>query len=249
MQDRYVGDVGDFGKFALLRRLARGPDADLRLGVHWHLFRNESHNGDGRHVGYLGKDPFRGLDAHVHDVLLGLVRDGRRSVAEVASSRLLPPDTLHFLDPTPDADGSSPPAGRIERRRRWGLDAQAALSPADLVFFDPDNGIETASVPPTSLKAGKYVFWDELSAFWKAGQSLVVYHHLNRTASVPRQVDVLRERFAARLGTLPLLSPLIYRRGSCRVFWIVGQERHAEALRSRSRFILGEGWNAHFEQG
>ena len=34
MQDRYVGDVGDFGKYGLLRSLCRGDEhgAALRLG-------------------------------------------------------------------------------------------------------------------------------------------------------------------------------------------------------------------------
>jgi hypothetical protein len=37
MQDRYTGDIGDFGKCSLLRNLTRD---DLRLGVIWYL--NES---------------------------------------------------------------------------------------------------------------------------------------------------------------------------------------------------------------
>jgi hypothetical protein len=49
MQDRYVGDVGDFGKYGLLRSLA----ADLSLGVVWYLGPEESHNADGKHIGYL----------------------------------------------------------------------------------------------------------------------------------------------------------------------------------------------------
>ena len=35
MQDRYVGDVGDYGKYGLLRSLCRGDEhgVALRLGV------------------------------------------------------------------------------------------------------------------------------------------------------------------------------------------------------------------------
>src|SRR5829696_4979011 len=49
MQDRYVGDVGDFGKYGLLRTLGAG----LSLGVVWYLVPNESHNADGKHTSYL----------------------------------------------------------------------------------------------------------------------------------------------------------------------------------------------------
>ena len=43
MQDQYVGDIGDFGKYGLLRHLTgmRGdaaPEDALRLGVVWYLF-------------------------------------------------------------------------------------------------------------------------------------------------------------------------------------------------------------------
>ena len=45
MQDQYVGDIGDFGKYGLLRHLFGRPEgADaapedaLRLGVVWYLF-------------------------------------------------------------------------------------------------------------------------------------------------------------------------------------------------------------------
>ena len=57
MQDRYVGDVGDFGKFGLLRSLCRGDEhcAALRLGMLWYRFDGEDTAAphDGRHTDYL----------------------------------------------------------------------------------------------------------------------------------------------------------------------------------------------------
>ena len=41
MQNRYVGDIGDFGKYGLLRALCHGR----RLGVAWYLYPDEAHNG------------------------------------------------------------------------------------------------------------------------------------------------------------------------------------------------------------
>ncbi len=40
MQDRYAGDIGDFGKFVLLRAIA---NQNLPLGVNWYLARPGSH--------------------------------------------------------------------------------------------------------------------------------------------------------------------------------------------------------------
>ena len=65
MQNRYVGDVADFGKHGLLRFLSgmtdpEGPEPKLRLGLVWYMFPDERHgadrkriNGDGGHIGYL----------------------------------------------------------------------------------------------------------------------------------------------------------------------------------------------------
>ena len=47
MQNRYVGDVGDFGKYALLRRIGK---AGLSLGVNWYLTPDESHNSNGKYT-------------------------------------------------------------------------------------------------------------------------------------------------------------------------------------------------------
>ena len=45
----------------------------------------------------------------------------------------------------------------------------------------------------------------------------------------------------------PQRGPLLFRRGSCRHFWIVGQEHHASALSTRAHNMLVRGWGPHFE--
>ena len=56
MKNRYVGDVGDFGKYGLLRHLAGMTSEDdldsLKLGMVWYLRPDDCGN-DGRHTGYL----------------------------------------------------------------------------------------------------------------------------------------------------------------------------------------------------
>ena len=246
MQDRYAGDIGDFGKFALLRALGAG--ADLRLAVVWCLYPDEYHNGDGRHVAYLDRGDFRDLDADLHGQLRAIVASGRRSVSAVAATEILPRATVFFTEPTISALRSR----AVEReayRAGWLERALEATAGCAAVFFDPDNGLEAQSVPLRATKAGKYVFWHELNAFWQRGQSLVVYHHTNRTASVEAQVRRLRAEFAGRYPSNASLHCLVFRRGSCRLFWIVAQPEHAAAVGGAVDGLLASDIGQLFEAG
>ena len=55
MQDRYAEDVGDFGKLGMLRCM---EDVGLKVGINWYLVGAESHNNDGKHIGYLENEKY-----------------------------------------------------------------------------------------------------------------------------------------------------------------------------------------------
>lgn len=248
MQNRYVGDVGDFAKYGLLRLLMN--ETDLSLGVLWWLFADETHNSDGRHVSYLKNPAFGALDPQLHRILEELLSAGRRSVRAVAKSGILPNGTIFF--DTPIFKSSSVAVSRQLRDRQraaWLQKAFTATADCDMIFFDPDNGLETASVARHSPKSGKYVFWDELLPFWDRGQSLVIYHHLNRTMTVTKQTAILQEKFAARFVEANLVRYFLFRRGSCRHFWLVAQKEHALHCRKVINQIAQSEWREYFEVG
>lgn len=250
MQNRYVGDVGDFGKYALLRNLISIECSPFILGIHWHLFPDESHNSDGRHTSYLERPDFRCLDPVLHDALAKIVLEKRRAIASLRDHALFGKQSIEFMEPvTQIPSGGNSGSQRVQQRAVWHSRAMLALREASLVFFDPDNGIETKSVPKSAAKSGKFAYWDEIGDFWKAGKSLVIYHHLNRTASNERQIEILKAHFSERLGHIPLLLPLIFRRGSCRVFWVVANAGHSEDARKGVSAMLGLGWDRHFTVG
>jgi hypothetical protein len=248
MQDRYVGDVGDFAKYALLRALAGVPSpTQIRLAVVWCRFPDESDNNDGRHVSYLRSPEFAKLDSDLHAVLNDIVESRRRSISAIASSGTLPVETVFY-----DAPVSLPnsialrPKDRARHRSAW-LDAcLKSTVDCDLVFFDPDNGVEVTSVPKDHPKAGKYMYWDELARFWQRGNALLIYHHSNRTISVAKQVEVLTRRFTAEFNGASTI-PIVFRRGSCRVFWLVHNGGIlGRKLESRAADLLHGGWSRHF---
>jgi hypothetical protein len=248
MQNRYVGDVGDFAKYGLLRIVAH--ETTRRLGVIWYLVADENHNTDGRHTGYLRDPIFVSLDPALHLSLQKLVSTNRRSIEAVEKSGILPNGTIFFGAPI-SQNAMSPPSRRDrgQRRASWVRKALAATNDSEIIFFDPDNGIETASVPRDAPKGGKYVFWDELRSFWDRGQSLLIYHHLNRTATVAHQAKALKEKFVSRFPDAPLIHCFLSRRGSCRHFWLVAQNAHEPELRRVIDAVRQSAWRKYLEVG
>ena len=76
MQNRYTGDIGDFGKFGLLRQLSH---TGLSIGLNWYLTPDETHNGDGRHIEYLKKDSFRSCDEYLWQELGHILTSGKET--------------------------------------------------------------------------------------------------------------------------------------------------------------------------
>ena len=108
MQDRYVGDVGDFVKYGLLRAI-RGTK---RLGVAWYLHPNAGPPGDGKYTAYLqDPDEWRHLDPDLFDALRELTPD-RRSVANIQQSGILG-------DAAFAADGLAVADVKVRDRERW----------------------------------------------------------------------------------------------------------------------------------
>lgn len=40
------------------------------------------------------------------------------------------------------------------------------LKTSELLFFDPDNGIEVMSNPKGCKNSSKYIYWDDLQSAW-----------------------------------------------------------------------------------
>ena len=172
MQDRYTGDIGDFGKLGLLRQLHRNG---LSIGVNWYLVPNETHNGDGRLIGYLKNRSFAACDEELWTSLGKIVENDRREVAALEKDAILPAKRysvrLDFTDTRkPD---------RKSVRDRWHADAVKALQGCDLVFVDPDNGLICPSAVGMK-KSNKYVLCKELADYYNTGASVIYYQHKAR---------------------------------------------------------------------
>ena len=129
MQNRYAGDVGDFGKLAMLRQIA---DTGLAVGINWYLVANELHNNDGKHTGFLNDRRFDGLDDILRESLRIIVQ-GERSVYALESANLLQGAVYY-------SQLLLPPSIEDFQRKLWHGNAINHLQKAILSFSTPTTG-------------------------------------------------------------------------------------------------------------
>jgi hypothetical protein len=226
VQNRYAGDVGDFLKLGLLRYLAKGTQSggtSLRIGLNWYLAPDEAHNADGKHIGYL--DPgnrwhasLAALDPELMSELAQVVRTGR-SVAALNTSGALPEGASAY------SQQLEPPSG-IAGRQSWHAGALDALARADVVFADPDNGIRSSVA---GGKLHKFALINELADYARRGQSLIAYHHADRSA--PAEIQAARRLNELALGAQQEpIGAVIARRGTCRFFLATAAAGHRDEL-------------------
>lgn len=174
MQNRYVGDIGDFAKYSLLNALSE----ERQLGVAWYLYPNEEHNDDGKHTSYLDHpEIWRERSPDVFDGLKRLVRRDRRNVGEVVRKNIISPlavadECLSF--PSRNIEG------RAHWRKRWFERVQRKLENCDVIFIDPDNGL----CPNDRFNHGTSKTWKRLpleeALRLAKGRMAIIYHHNSR---------------------------------------------------------------------
>lgn len=243
MQDRYAGDVGDFMKLTLLNWLCSPVvvgEPPLSLGIVWYLTADESHNNDGKHVGYLDArttagTALRPIDPTVYDALADMVGSGQRSVARLETCGALRTDTVSFAERLVLADLSRVDiAGRQECRASWLSRAVQAVHRCDLVCLDPDNGIrrDDHAVAAHRNRSEKHAYMSEIAALAGDDRSVVAYHHADRSAPVAVQAQRRLDDLAD--GTQqPPMAAVRTSRGSARLFLVSPSERHRSRLASR----------------
>jgi hypothetical protein len=168
MKHQYFGDFNDYLKYGILRCFA---ESGFRVGVCWMLTPDDGRP-DGRKRRYLSyPNTWRSYDPTLFDVLSeALARLDGKHLCHAESGAVIP--QARFF-------GGIVPNSRKERAV-WFKQARLALSGTDLLFFDPDNGIEVPSKPLGRKDSSKHVYWEELNETWNGGVSLLVFQHFPR---------------------------------------------------------------------
>jgi hypothetical protein len=234
MKDQYVGDINDFFKYGLLRCFG---ETGLSIGVCWMMTPSDG-RADGRKIQYLANgERWRAYDPHLFDSLAAAVKRDR-SVRQIQNAQILP--NCSFCDDVV-------PDSRL-LRASWLSQALTKLSGVDLLFFDPDNGIEVKSTSLGKRGSSKFLYWTEIDAAWSQGSSLLIFQHFprqNRSQYVSRLVNEVSTHLKGE-QVVPLITSNV-------VYLLACQPRHKakaeQAVETIVKRWVGQVWTPTFVSG
>lgn len=158
MKNQYTGDIGDYGKYGMLRYLEKNG---ITIGINWYLTENDGSN-DGKFIAYLDNNKERYRDPELFDLLKKIVMNEDKSVLMIEQAAIFSSACFYHE-----------PISR-EKRNEWHDNALKVLKLPELVFWDPDNGpIGTKS--KGSKDSEKYICPSEIVDYYNRGQNVLYY--------------------------------------------------------------------------
>lgn len=237
MQNRYAGDIGDFGKLGLLRCLQR---AGLSIGVNWYLVSDESHNCDGKYVQYQKKEEYRCCDEDLWLALKGIVDSGERNITALENANIL--DAVYY---SASLDYSrKTKSERAVFRSAWHIEALHCLEELDVVFVDPDNGLLVRSADGTK-KENKYVTRSELADYYNQGTSVIYYQHKARRPNqfyIDQHREIVEEIGKGNASCFGLK----FTKTSQRYYFFIVQPKHKDVISKVLQKMLSSDWGNCF---
>jgi len=225
MQDRYVGDIGDYFKLALLRAML----PNVRLGIAWWLYPNEK-NADGKHIKYLDDPKWRYFDSSLFDALAEIVGLGNRCTNAIERAGILENTTFYSAKIPNNKD-----------RAEWFKRLCDELRNCDVIFLDPDNGFKPERA---TRKLGKYVLFQEINDLLIDGRCLIVYHHHTRWKDGhSEEVRYLRRQLAMKIEKVQTVDVVRARSYSPRAFFLL----NAPSDMLQRTKLLVERWEGKLE--
>ncbi len=221
MKNQYFGDINDYRKYGLLRLLSGG--GEITTAVCWMLTADDG-GADGGFITYLQEpDEWRHYDPPLFDHLRDVVLDQNlRDVRGIETYAILPSCRFAPGLLPDDADG----------RAEYFETFMEITRDCDLIFFDPDNGIEVKSKPYGRKDSSKYLYWREVISAFSAAHSLLIYQHFPR---VKRDlfIETMARDLANKTG-----APEVYSFRTPRVLFLLApQERHRKFFEARSQKV------------
>ena len=172
MKNQYVGDIGDYGKYGLLRFLA---SYGIKIGVNWFLTENDG-SIDGKFTTYLKNPADRVYDPELFDALQNIADHPDKTVKMIKQAGIIP-DAEFFGEMLKSS--SLKADAREWNRRLWFNNSTLMLGNAELIFADPDNGISYRKKAKTK-DSEKFILPEDVAEYYNSGRNVVYYCHKGR---------------------------------------------------------------------
>ena len=172
MKNQYVGDIGDYGKYGLLRFLA---SYGIKIGVNWYLTENDGST-DGKFTTYLKNPADRVYDPELFDALQNIADHPDKTVKMIKQAGIIP-DAEFFGEMLKSS--SLKADAREWNRRLWFNNSTLMLGNAELIFADPDNGISYRKTARTK-DSEKFILPEDVAEYYNSGRNVVYYCHKGR---------------------------------------------------------------------
>jgi hypothetical protein len=236
VKNQYVGDENDYRKYGLLRCLANG--GDISIGVVWMLTEDDGSK-DGGKIDYLDKpSQWKHHDEPLFKELTDIVKEsGERDVRQVQDLNLLP-HADYFEEVLIDD---------VQHRRKYFSKGFERLAKKDLLFFDPDNGMEIPSKPlgiEGRKDSCKYLYFPEIKEAFQRGHSLLIYQHFPRE----KRQGYIQQRASELFNKVMGVDAIFSFATSNVCFFLVSQGKHTQYFQGRLG-DMGTRWGRQFAVG
>lgn len=229
MKNQYAGDVGDYTKLGILRWLEK---AGLSIGLNWYLTPDESELSktftDGKHTKFLKYDCDT-PDKELHCALKKIGLSDKRTVIRLERAKLF--KNALFWNKMLEA----------QNRDKWHLEALKKLSSKDVIFLDPDNGLEVKSTKQYSKNGNKYTTYKEAADYYAKGATVIIYNHRDRKP----ENEYLKKFYQFKNMEETKNAKMFYLRASrysVRDYLFLVQERHFSDLERAIDNFLATEW-------
>lgn len=172
MKNQYVGDIGDYGKYGLLRFLT---NHGIKIGINWYLTEDDG-SSDGRHTGYLNRPEEAIYDSELFKSLQKIAFRSDKTVRMIEDANIIPGAEFYgqiLKSRTLEADE------RELNRRLWFNNAVLVFESTELIFADPDNGISYRKTA-RAKDSEKFILPEEICRYYNSGKNVVFYCHKGR---------------------------------------------------------------------
>lgn len=236
MQNRYTGDIGDFGKFLLLKHLFPTES----IATIWYLYPDETHNNDGSHRVEEGNtNLYRhcyALDLQMSELFHKIHQHNTRHIGLFEEMGVL--ENGHYFTQSILGEGEGYRTLWLERAIEF-----IQSKSCSVVCLDPDNGVEPVSMNKLSIfKQGKYATYAEIESFFvmECVKHLVIYQHFHRQQSHETQMKEAKATFEKRYEGRAVLTIIRHNPVQARFYILLSKPTEVlEPIRSLEHLMYG----------